>query len=98
MTVWDWVRVVNGVLFVTVAVLFGGVNWMRRDATDEWDAMARVGSWALFICLGYATAESIVVDAPTGPRLLPIGVCMLLITVAYTVLMTREIRKRKRRN
>lgn len=96
MTFLDWARVANVFLFVLVAVLFGTVNWLRRDVTDQWDAMARIGSEALFICLAYGSWEALSQDAPTGPRLLPVAVCLLLITVAYSVLLTKMIRARKK--
>lgn len=96
MTILEGLRLVNLALFALTAVLFGTVNWMRRDVTDRWDAMARIGSEALFICLGYAAFEAAARGVPTGPRILPITACLLLIVIAYVALLAREIRKRRR--
>lgn len=95
MTVLEWLRLLNLILFLLTAVLFGAVNWMRRRHTDRWDAMARVGSLALFVCLGYAAAEAAVRGIPTGPRILPVTACLLLIVTAYVALLRREIRMRR---
>jgi hypothetical protein len=92
---WEWVRVANAVLFLVVCVLFGVVNWDRRHDTDRWDAMARIGSWALFLCLGYATTDAIWNDVPTGPRQGPICACLVLVSVAYVMLLRRAVRERR---
>lgn len=95
MSFWEWVRVANGVLFMVVGVLFAVVNWQRRHHTDTWDLLARIGSDALFFCLGYATIDAIWNDVPTGPRQGPIFASLLLVTMAYVMLLIRMLRQRR---
>lgn len=95
MTIWEWIRVINAVMFLVVCVLFGLVNWKRRAATGKWDVLARFASWAYWLCAAYATADAIREDTPTGPRQLPLLVCLVLITVSYVMLLRDERRKAK---
>jgi hypothetical protein len=90
MTIWELARVCNAVLFAVVCVLFGVVNWMRRQDTERWDLMARIGSWAYWLCACYATTDAIWNDVPTGPRQMPILACLLLITVSYLMLLLKR--------
>lgn len=95
MTFFEWVRVANVVLFVVVSVLFGLVNWKRRDSTGRWDAMARIGSFAYWLCAAYATTDAIFSEVPTGSRQMPIFACLSLISVSYVMLLREERRKAK---
>ena len=97
MTSWDWLRFTTAALLIVTAVLFGAVNWLRRRDTDRWDAMARIGSLAYWLCAAGAVVDVHRSGLPSGPRLLPVAASLLLIVVAYTALLAREIRARRRK-
>ena len=96
MTSWDWLRFTTAALLIVTAVLFGAVNWLRRRDTDRWDAMARIGSLAYWLCAAGAVVDAHRSGLPSGPRLLPVAASLLLIVVAYTALLAREIRARRK--
>lgn len=96
MTGWDWLRLATAALLLIVAVLFGAVNWMRRHGTDRWDAMARIGSLAYWLCAFGAVLDAHRSGLPSGPRLLPVAASLLLVAVAYMALLTREIKTRRK--